>query len=176
MDSPEAKARPVRPLLLLALRFGGIAGLIGGLWIVVAFWLHFYGGLAETAGVIVPIGAIVVGVMRWRDQVTGGATRFSSAFAAGLAIGLIYAATFALVFYVYVNLRHDVVVDQWVQVQIERMHDASVPQGQIDEAVANARPHLTAGFFAKQRFTFSLVVSLVVSLIAALVIPRRRIE
>jgi len=171
--TPSISAR--RRLPAHAAIYGGPAGLIGGAWVAAAFGFGYYGGFVETAGIIVPIAALVLGIMRWRDQVTGGETRFASAFGAGLAIGLIYAAVAALAFFVFARLRHETVVDQWLQIQTTYMQQQGQEPARIEEAVHAVRPQLTPVFFAKQRFVYALLVSLVVSLIAAIVVPRRRI-
>lgn len=158
-----------------ALRFGGVAGVLGGLWLAAQFAFGFYGRGAMLAGMAVPIAAIILGVMRWRDRVTHGRTRFSAVFGAGLAVGLAYALVAAGVIWLYASVQAEPVREQVAELYADYLQQTGTPADEIPAALETMRASLTPGLVARQTLINSLVVSLVVALIAAIVIPRQRI-
>jgi Protein of unknown function (DUF4199) len=173
-DAPGVSVA-ARRLLQHAAFYGGIAGGLGGLWLAAEFTFGFFGRGAEIAGMLVPVVAVVIGVMRWRDRAMGGATTFASTFGAALALGLVYAGVVAACAAVYFSARSGTVIDQLVAAQTTLMQQAGVTQEKISEAVAPTRHQITAATFAYALFVRRLLLVFIVSLVASSILPRRRI-
>jgi len=170
MDAPHLDS--ARKLPLHALKFGGVAGLIGAAWSTAEHLLGFYGSAAEIAAFAVPILAIVFGVQRWRDRVLGGVIGFSQAFGAALAIGLAYAVVAGGLAWVQFAMWEPEVRESLVAFQADGMQARGATVEKIREAEIELRRDLTPRTYAGGVLTFRLAVAFVVSLVTALFVRR----
>jgi len=170
MNAPNLESS--RKLPLHALKFGGVAGVIGAAWSTAEHVFHFYGGAAEIAAFVVPILAIVFGVQRWRDRTLGGTIGFSQAFSAALAIGLGYAVVAGALAWVQFVVFEPEVRESLVAFQTDGMQ----ARGQTVEAIRDAeielRRDLTPRTYAGAVLTFRLAVAFIVSLVTAVFVRR----
>jgi hypothetical protein len=180
--SPESPLPGISLKLLVrhAALYGGIAGVLSGAWMILEYALGFQtvkpeiGRITALAALIFPVGAMILGVMRWRDRVLGGSMKFTQAFGAALAIGLVFSVVFAGAAWLHAG----VLVPDLVITKIEAYATAlraagKVPVADIDKWLETERARANAGTYAYQYFSGSLIQSLVIALMAAISVRKK---
>jgi hypothetical protein len=158
--------------------FGGIAGAVGAIWILLEYAFGFHGArisdirITTAASLVVPVVAIMVGIMRWRDRMLDGSIRFTQAAGVALAIGLVYSIIVAAFSGIYAAFINRDFLSALLAFQAQMMRDAGFSADDIAKQV-EAGKHATATSLAYARFVFWLGTSLVVSLISALLVRKR---
>lgn len=161
-----------RPLAVHALMFGGAAGAItsAGRWAGFAFGFH--GGVLDTVLLFVPLVALILGVQHWRDDRLGGAIRFSQAFGAALAIGLVFATIEGLFGWLHAAVLEPGIVEIMVQFMRETLAKQGESAAAVDAAEATFRRNFSPAAYGQLMFVTGLVVSFVESLLASLFVRR----
>jgi hypothetical protein len=162
-----------RALARTAVLHGGAAGILWGLWMMGEYALGFMttrpdiGRITMLIALIFPVGATIIGVMRWRDRELGGAIRFSQAFGTGLAIGA--ACAFAVVGLAWLHAATAPgVVDATIDLQGAQIRARGAPADEVDAWVATTKATANAFSYAAGRLAPSLVTNLVIALVAAI--------
>lgn len=155
-----------------ALVYGGIAGALGGLWTWLQFPLGWYSGRSGMVTVLVMVGAIAYGIIRWRDRVRGGRMGFAEASGTGLAIGLVAAALIGGVARVHAAMDASL-VDQILAAQTAAMQDAGRSAEDIASTTEMVRTSFTPATYGMTMFITMLLVSFISSLLAAVVVRKR---
>lgn len=164
-----------------ALVYGGIAGAVGGGWMILEYALGLHtehanvGRWTAIAAMIVPIGAVVFGVTSWRNHALAGRIRFVQAFGMALAIELAYALCLAFAAWIH---------SAWIDPNlISTVLDgigrtaAQQPGANADEIARQAeqwKAATTPYTYAQGVFARSLFLGFFVGLLAAVTVPKKR--
>lgn len=183
MNDKTASSNPgFARLVRHALVFGGGAGAIMLAWLL-AEWaagLHgpriAYMRFTTMAAMLVPILAVMIGMMRWRDRVMGGTFKFIQAFGVALGIGLVFAVGAGLATWLYAGVINPGYIPGIIDFQAEAMRQANLATDEIARQVELTRQRATPAAFAYGRFVSWLMIAFVISLAAALVIRKKPLE
>ncbi len=183
MDDTQPSRPPANPASFAwhTLRYGGLAGLIGGGWMMAEYALglqteHADIGRWTALGLmVIPIATVVLGITSWRNVALGGRIRFAEAFGLALAIGLVFSVTMGALAWLHAGVIAPDLVEN--QIQHRAAVEAQLPGADPAATARTAEEHLKlATPFLWARFVFSrmLVQSLLVGLIAAVTVPKKR--
>lgn len=180
-DAAAPAPRPTRRFVRHALVYGGLAGVLGGLWMIAEYALGFQtdrveiGRWTSVAALVIPIGAVILGMMSWRNNVLGGRIRFAQAFAIALAIGLVFSVIIGGTAWLQAAKLSPELVSRRIDQQAHAAaQQPGADQEQIARQAAAAKAQATPGSYATVMLTFSLMQSLFVGLIAAITVPKKQ--
>lgn len=184
MDAtPTDSAAPPTPARLArhAARYGGIAGAIGGVWMMCGYALSVHprfgtvGGWVSFLVLIVPISAAVLGIVGWRNDALGGRIRFTQAFGMALAIGLVCSACLGLAAWLHAAVIQPDLIDRLLELDAARRSAAPEADAEaIAREIEQARATLTPARFGQSVFAGRLIESFFIGLIASITVPKKR--
>jgi len=178
--TPDSVPSPAR-FALHALKYGSIAGLIGGAWMIGEYALGFQterpeiGRWTFLASMIVPIAAVILGMTAWRNNALGGRIRFVQAFGMALAVGLSFALLMAAAGWLHAAVLEPDLIER----ALDRYAVTAAQQPEAKPEAIAAQVELwkrstTPVTYAQGVFTRSLVLSFFVGLLAAITVPKKR--
>lgn len=180
-ESTHAPSYSFSGFLNHAAKYGGIAGVAGGLWMIVDYALGFQtdkvhiGKWTSIIAMVVPIAAVILGMMHWRNKALGGRIRFVQAFGMALAIGLIFSGCMAGAAWLQASKFAPDLLERKIEQQavIAAQRPDANPE-EITKQVELARQSATPVTYAKVVFSMMLMQSLFVGLIASITVPKQQ--
>jgi len=164
-----------------ALKYGTGAGLLGGLWMIADYALGFQtdhmdiGRWTHLGGMIIPIAAVILGMMSWRNKALGGRIRFVQAFGMALAVGLVFALFIGAAAWLQTaQLAPELIPHRIDQQAIAAAQQPNSNPDEIAKQAELAKQQTTPVAFAKMMFSYSLMQSLFIGLIASITVPKQR--
>jgi Protein of unknown function (DUF4199) len=164
------------------LTFGGISGLVIGLFIVViSLLVSRYPSLENTyvgySAQIIALSFIFVGVKNFRDKFNQGAISFGKALKVGLGITLIAGTVYVLVWLVEFYVFIPDFMDKYAAKMVKNVHDSGVPQAIADKKIASINGmkemYKNPLFVILLTYVEVLPVGIVISLLTALILKRK---
>ncbi|MGH8019083.1 MAG: DUF4199 domain-containing protein [Opitutaceae bacterium] len=178
-NDQETPSRPNPGMFRHALIFGGGAGVAVIVWNLLEFAFGIHGDRISwwkytgLASMMIPVAAIVIGLIHWRDKAFGGLIRFRDAFGCGLAIGLVFSATLAVFSWIYVGAINPGVIEAGIALRAVDMQEAGSTAEEIQKTTDLLRAKGTPGGYAFNLFALMLISLFFVSLFAAILLRRR---
>lgn len=164
-----------------ALRYGGVAGLAGGAWMIADYALGFQterleiGRWTSLVSMVIPIAAVILGLMAWRNKALGGRIRFVQAFGVALGVGLVFATCMGAIAWLQAAKLAPDLIER--QIQRRAAYEAAQPNADPAAIAQRAEDNLkVATPLMWGRFVFSrmLMQSLFVGLVAAITVPKKQ--
>lgn len=165
------------------LTFGGIAGLVIGLFILVIAWLceknpNFTGNEIVGYGAqIIAFSFIFVGVKNFRDKFNQGRLSFGKAFTIGLGITLIGGTIYVLIWLVDFYVFIPDFMDKYAAHLQKDVKDSGVSQAVMDKKIAQINGikemYKNPLFVILITYAEVLPVGLIISLLTALILKRK---
>ena len=166
----------MNPTLRYSLIYGGLAAVVLAIFIAVVGFLHERVAWVATTTfgysvMLVAMSFVFVGVKRYRDVEGGGVIRFWRAFGLGLAIAVIAALAYVLIWELYLALTHYRFFDDYIAKVVRDAHASGKSAAEIAKQTAELESMRTmyANPLFRLPMTFMEVapVGLLVALVSA---------
>jgi hypothetical protein len=165
------------------LTFGGIAGLVFGVFMICFAWIsaknpgHIGNYFIGYAVQVIAFAFIFVGVKNYRDRFNHGIVTFGKAFKIGLGITLIASTIYVLAWLVDYYVFIPDFMDKYAAHMLQEAKDSGVSQAVMDRKAAeiNGMKEMYKNPLFVVLFTYIevLPVGLIISLLTALILKRR---
>ena len=131
----------MNPTLRYSLIYGGLAAVVLAIFIAVVGFLHERVAWVATTTfgysvMLVAMSFVFVGVKRYRDVEGGGVIRFWRAFGLGLAIAVIAALAYVLIWELYLALTHYRFFDDYIAKVVRDAHASGKSAAEIAKQTA----------------------------------------
>jgi hypothetical protein len=163
--------------------FGGIAGLVMGVFIFFLGWLnekspgHVGNLIVGYAVQVVAFAFIFVGVKNFRDKFNHGSVSFGKAFRIGLGITLIGSTIYVLVWLVDYYVFVPDFMDKYAAHLLKEARDSGASQAIVDKKVAQVNwmkeMYKNPFFVVLMTYAEILPVGIIISLLTALILKRK---
>ena len=160
--------------------FGGISGLILGLFIIFVTLVHTGNAIWGYSAQVIAFSFIYAGVKNYRDKYNEGLISFGKAFRIGLGITLIgatvYVVAWCIDFYCFIPD----FMEKYAAVLIKEARDSGITGAVLEKKIAgiNKMGDLYKSPLMVVLFTYAevLPVGIVISLLTALILKRKTLK
>lgn len=157
--------------------FGGIAGLILGLFIIFVTLVHTGNAVWGYSAQVIAFSFIYAGVKNYRDKYNEGMISFGKAFRLGLGITLIGATVYVIAWCIDFYCFIPDFMDKYAAVLVRQAHDSGLTGAALDKKLAGIQ-HMADLYKSPLMvvlFTYAevLPVGIVISLLVALILKRK---
>lgn len=174
----------MNPTLRYSLIYGGIAGAVLGLFIVVVGLLHERVAWVATTTfgysvMLVAMSFIFVGVKRYRDVEGGGVIKFWRALGLGVMIALIAGVAYVAMWEIYLALTNYRFFDDYIAKMVRDAHASGQSAAEVAKLSAELEPYRTmyANPLFRLPMTFAEIapVGLLVAIVTAALLRNPRL-
>jgi hypothetical protein len=164
--------------------FGGIAGLVIGIFIILITWLstispkYVDNEVVGYAAQIIAFSFIFVGVKNFRDKFNQGTVSFGKAFLIGLGITLIGSTIYVIIWLVEFYVFIPDFMDKYAAHLLKEVRESGVSEAVMNRKVAQINGikemYKNPLFVVLITYAEVLPVGIIISLLTALILKRRR--
>ena len=173
----ELQNPPIRPT---ALRYGGIAGLI----LIVLGLVYYLTDMVDYTGQSsnwlpnilnygIMIGAIVLAIKYYKDELLGGSIKFGTAFKTGLATGLVMAVITAIWTFIFFSFIAPDMGTTILEASRTQMEDQGMSDEQIDQALGITKMFITPGAMTVFVLFGTVVMAAIIAAIAGAIMKTK---
>jgi len=166
---------------LHACAYGGIAGAATAGSAILLYRMGLrtqypeVGRWIDLAILLLPIGAMILGMMAWRNRHLAGQIRFVQAFGMALAIGLAFSLLVSAGAWLHAGkLDPDLIANAIDQQAAQAARQPGAQPEVIAEQAAQAKRVNSPVTYAQAMFVRSLTISFFIGLVAAATLPKKR--